>query len=132
MAWRPVVEAIRGMGMRPVSIQYGADGPKTANALGIDHDEWAASDLLWQAAAIRGCAALVSVQQTALHLGGAVGAHVLGVVSNKPAWRYGISGDMPWYQTVALHRQGAEERDWAPVMERVAKAVAAIRVKEAA
>lgn len=122
-AWRPVVEAIRRGGLRPVSIQYGPDGPALAAALGIDHDAAAAGNLMRQASAIRSAAALISVQQTALHIGGAVGARVLGVVSNKPAWRYGITGEMPWYQTVDLYRQAPDEKDWAPVMDRVAKAV---------
>lgn len=131
-AWRPVVEAVRRIGLRPVSLQYGADGAKVAEALGIDFDADAASDITTQAEKIAGCRALVSVQQTALHLGGAVGATVLGVVSNKPAWRYGITGDMPWYQTVDLYRQAADERDWAPVMGRVAKALVGLRVGVAA
>lgn len=119
-SWRPVVNAIRGAGLRPVSIQYGPDGPAMAEALGIDHDAASAGCLTRQAAAIRSAVALVSVQQTALHLGGAVGAQVFGVISNKPAWRYGISGEMPWYETVSLHRQGANEREWGPLMQRVA------------
>lgn len=130
--WRPVVAAIKAAGLRPVSIQYTADGPEMAEALGIEHDATAAGDLTAQAEAIASCRALVSVQQTALHLGGALGAHVLGVVSNKPAWRYGISGDMPWYQTVDLWRQAPGEKDWAPVMGRVAAAVARLRVGVAA
>jgi hypothetical protein len=131
-AWRPVVEAIRAMGLRPVSIQYGPEGPGMAAALGIEHDADAAGDLTRQAEAIAAAVALVSVQQTALHLGGAVGAHVLGIVSNKPAWRYGITGDMPWYETVDLYRQAADENDWAPVMGRVVDAVARLRVECAA
>lgn len=119
-AWRPVVEAIRRHGLRPVSIQYGADGARLAETLGIEHDDIAAGDITRQAAAIRSAAALVSVQQTALHLGGAVGTQVFGVISNKPAWRYGIEGEMPWYESVSLHRQGAKERDWGPLMQRVA------------
>ena len=54
------------------------------------------------------------------------------IVSNKPAWRYGITGEMPWYETVDLYRQGADETDWAPVMGRVAEAVARLRVGVAA
>ena len=122
-AWRPVVEAIRRYGLRPVSIQYGPQGKAMADALGVPHDADAANDLTEQADAIGSCCALVSVQQTALHLGGAVGARVFGLVSNKPAWRYGITGDMPWYQTVDLYRQAPGETDWRPVMERVADAM---------
>jgi Flp pilus assembly protein TadD len=122
-AWRPVVEAVRAAGLRPVSIQYGPDGPEIAKTLGIEHDAVAAGDLTRQAAAIHTAAALISVQQTALHLGGAVGAPVLGVISSKPAWRYGIAGEMPWYETVKLYRQEAAEKDWAPIMGRVADAM---------
>lgn len=130
--WKVVVDAIRAAGLRPVSIQYGEAGATMAAELAIEHDDRAAGDLLRQAGVIRSAAALVSVQQTSLHLGGAVGAHVFGVVSNKPAWRYGIAGNMPWYQTVDLYRQGADEKEWTPLMARVAKAVAGLRAKVAA
>lgn len=130
--WRPVVEAIRGVGLRPVSIQYTADGPAMAEALDIEHGTAAASDLMVQAAAIRSAVALVSVQQTALHLGGAVGARVFGVISAKPAWRYGLCGAMPWYETVHLHRQMPDDDGWAGVMARVAESVARLRERVAA
>jgi len=130
--WRPVVETIRAAGLRPVSIQYGQGGDAMAATLGIDHDANAAGDRTAQAEAIASCRALVSVQQTALHLGGALGTPVYGVIGNKPAWRYGISGAMPWYQTVSLYRQAADEKGWGPVMDRVAAVLARLRVGVAA
>lgn len=130
--WAPVVEAVRAAGLRPVSIQYGPNGFAMANALGIEHDAEAAGNLDAQADAIASCKAMVSVQQTALHLGGALGADVFGVVSSKPAWRYGLKGLMPWYQTVTLHRQLPDDVGWGAVMRRTADAVTAMARREAA
>lgn len=131
-AWAPVIGAIRARGWRPVSIQYGKDGQALAAELGILHDTEAAGNLTAQADRIFNSRGLVSVQQTALHLGGGLGAAVWGVVSNKPAWRYGMDGPMPWYQTVDLYRQAKDEKDWGPVMARVAASIAAFQRIEVA
>jgi hypothetical protein len=118
-AWQPIIAACGSA----YSIQYGPAGAARAEALGIEHVALAASDLAEQAAFIKACDLLVSVPQTALHIGGAMGHPVLGVVGNKPAWRYGLKGDMPWYgANVRLFRQAPEE-DWGPVIQRVAEAV---------
>lgn len=131
-AWVPIIEAIKGIGLRPLCIQYGNDGEAVAEAMGIEFDAPAAHNLTRQAAAIRSCAALVSVQQTALHLGGALGKRTLGVIPNKPAWRYGLRGPMPWYQTVDLYRQTPAETTWEPVISRVADAIERMNVEDAA
>lgn len=130
--WRPVLDAIRARGWRPVSVQYGPQGAELAERMGIEHDAEAAGDLTIQADRIALSRGLVSVQQTALHLGGAAGAKVWGVISNKPAWRYGLAGEMPWYRTVELFRQARDERDWSGVMKRTAAAIAAYEMAEAA
>lgn len=130
--WQQVIQAIRDAGLRPVCIQYGQDGAAMAKVLGVEFDDAAAMSIDKQASAIASCRALVSVQQTALHLGGAVGAEVFGVVSNKPAWRYGLRGEMPWYQTVKLYRQDENEKSWLPVMRRIAKEIAKLGREKAA
>jgi Flp pilus assembly protein TadD len=131
-AWEPVLGAIRARGLRPVSIQYGPQGAEIAAKLGVEHDAAAAGDITEQAAAIWASRGLVSVQQTALHLAGALGVPVWGVISNKPAWRYGLKGPMPWYQSVDLYRQGKDEKDWGPVMARVAAAIGSVERERAA
>lgn len=108
---------------RPVfSIQYGVNAAKQAEEIGVPWLEEAATDLEEQLAAIAACDVLVSVPQTALHFGGALGKRVLCPLTDKPAWRYGLSGDMPWYETVELVRRAPGE-DWAAVVGRVAEAL---------
>ncbi len=67
---------------------------------------------------------VVSVQTALVHLCGAVGVPALVMVPSNPEWRYGLIGaGMPWYDSVELFRQGPE-KDWAPVVRRVAAAAA--------
>lgn len=133
-AWAPVVAAIRSAGLRPVSIQYGPNGPAMAEALGIEHDAAASGgeNLTGQAQALVSAVALVSVPQTALHLAGALDVRTLGVVADKPAWRYGLSGPMPWYRSVELFRVADGEQSWKPVMTRIAATVTKMAKSQAA
>ena len=61
---------------------------------------------------------VITVQQTALHIAGAVGTPAWVLVPVVPEWRYGLSGSaMPWYSSVRLFRQ-AQFNDWArPIAE---------------
>lgn len=69
--------------------------------------------------------AVVSVQNTNVHLSGALGARCLALLPNVPEWRYMAEGTtMPWYQSVQLFRQ-AERGAWAPVMKAVADVLSA-------
>jgi Flp pilus assembly protein TadD len=66
---------------------------------------------------------IVSVQTTLIHLAGALGAPCRVMVPHVAEWRYGADGEtMPWYGSVRLIRQG-HERDWGPVIERIAAEV---------
>lgn len=65
---------------------------------------------------------VVSMQQTALHVGGALGVKTLAGIPSVPQWRYGEKGDaMPWYRSVKLFRQ-KEGEDWKRVIREIAKA----------
>lgn len=65
---------------------------------------------------------MVSVQTSLVHLSGAIGAPALVMVPSTPDWRYtAASPTMPWYDSVSLFRQDAD-RDWSPVVRRVADA----------
>ncbi len=59
----------------------------------------------------------ISVCTSAVHAAGALGLPCWCLVPSQPAWRYGVSGDMPWYD-IKLFRQ--EGDDWSPVVEQVA------------
>ena len=70
---------------------------------------------------------VVSVCTALVHLGGALGRPVWVLAPVSPEWRYGFSGEaMPWYPSVKLFRQ-ADYADWAPVIGRVARELAAWR-----
>ena len=62
---------------------------------------------------------VVSVQNTNVHLSGALGKKCFALINSNPEWRYGINGDeLPWYRSVKLIRQ-VIPGDW----ERVIKAI---------
>jgi tetratricopeptide (TPR) repeat protein len=74
---------------------------------------------------------IISVQNTTVHLSGALGKTCLAMLPFVPEWRYGLAGrDMIWYRSVELYRQ-ARSDDWSNVIaevgERLAAAIAAKR-----
>lgn len=80
-------------------------------------DESCGTDLHEQAALFKAADAVVTVQQTAVHVAGAVGAKTHCIIGSHPHWRYGLEGDsLPWYQSVKLHRRTS---DWKEVVARV-------------
>lgn len=119
-AWKPLLS--KGT---VVSLQYGDKGAERAAQVGVPHIGLAAHDVDEQAAMIAASDVLVSVAQTALHIGGAMGHPVIGIIGNKPAWRYGLTGPMPWYgDNVQLERQGPNEA-WTSLVERAAARIEA-------
>jgi len=62
---------------------------------------------------------VVSVQNSLVHLCGALGKTCLTMVPTNAEWRYGIAGDrMAWYDSVRLFRR-APEGSWADVVAEV-------------
>ena len=86
--------------------------------ISIHHFEGITEDLLATAALTQALDLVITVQQTALHIAGAVGTPAWVLVPVVPEWRYGLSGSaMPWYSSVRLFRQ-AQFNDWArPIAE---------------
>lgn len=91
-----------------VNLQHGSDdaqmlpGLRTFPGVTWDLDELAA---LMSALDL-----VVSVANTNVHLAGALGRPVWALLSRRPEWRYGASGDtMPWYPSVKLFRQNQDE-----------------------
>ena len=85
------------------------------------NEESAGEDLHDQAALFKAVDAVVTVQQTAVHVAGGVGAKTLALIDTNPHWRYGISGDvMPFYSSVRLLRK---KTDWKEVVERALDAL---------
>ena len=84
--------------------------------LEVQHWEEAATgqDMDDQAALISQLDLVVSVCQTVVHVSGGVGIPTLVMTPNKPSWRYGFIGNMPWYESVDLVRQASVE--WEPTI----------------
>lgn len=81
------------------------------------NDECIGGDLAEQAALFAACDAVVTVQQTAVHVAGAVGAKTYAMIGSHPHWRYGVEGEsLPWYGSVRLYRQ---KEDWESVIAKV-------------
>jgi len=63
--------------------------------------------------------AVVTMQQTALHIAGALGIRTLVGLPYMTQWRYGEKGStLPWYQSVKLFRQ-TPGQGWAPVIKEI-------------
>jgi hypothetical protein len=66
---------------------------------------------------------VISVDTSVAHLAGAIGKTTWILLSYIPDWRWLLHrDDSPWYGSVKLYRQG-EDRQYAPVLERVAKSM---------
>lgn len=65
---------------------------------------------------------VVTMQQTALHIAGALGVKTFAAIPSFPQWRYGEKGsELPWYNSVRLFRQ-KEGDNWSRVIREIADA----------
>ena len=70
--------------------------------------------------------AVVSVQNTVVHLAGALGKTAFALLPHRANWRYTAGREtMPWYRSVRLIRQ-AEPGAWTPVVAQAAAALASL------
>ena len=69
---------------------------------------------------VASCDLVISVCTSVIHLAGALGVPCWIMTPSKPAWRYGVSGKMPWYSSVRLYRQ-AHEQSWTAVVKKIAE-----------
>ncbi|MBN3808883.1 hypothetical protein [Paraburkholderia sp. Ac-20347] len=63
--------------------------------------------------------AVVSIDSAPLHLGGALGVPVFGMLDHVSQWAWGTGESQRWYSSVTMFRQ-PRPGDWRPVVERVA------------
>lgn len=82
------------------------------------------SDFADTAAIMANLDLIVSVDTSVVHLAGAMGKPVWTLLPFAPDFRWLLDrDDSPWYPTMQLFRQ-TSSREWAPVMEQVASALA--------
>ncbi len=80
-------------------------------------------DLSDTAAAIAHLDLVITVDTAVLHLAGAMGKSVWGLLPYAPDWRWMLHRtDSPWYPTLRLFRQ-PKPGDWTTVFEKVAHAL---------
>jgi len=114
-------------GVEFVSLQHPVPGapedePDRIDALGV-HQFDATQDLDDLAALICALDLVVSVDNSNVHLAGALGQDAWVLLPRSPDWRYGWSGEtMPWYPSLRLWRKAPRE-SWKNVIGRVADAL---------
>jgi len=68
-------------------------------------------------ALVNACDAILSIDNTTIHIAGALGKETLVMLPYIPDWRWLLDrGDSPWYPTLRLFRQNVQD-DWVPVLE---------------
>jgi Glycosyltransferase family 9 (heptosyltransferase) len=81
------------------------------------------------AAALAATDVIVSVDTMAAHCAGALGHPVLAMLTDAPAWYWGVGGDKcRWYPSARLFRRGAGA-DWATTVDVVAAVLRAGRTE---
>lgn len=91
-------------------------GPEREQA-GLPKVDEPGMDLHDQAALFKAVDAVVTVQQTAVHVAGAVGARTYALIGSHPHWRYGVEGDrLPFYKDVRLYRK---QTTWEEALQRL-------------
>lgn len=123
--------------MEFVSLQY-TDCKAELDSVNRTYDvkerpEAKARDYYETAQLVKSCDLVISCCTSIIHLAGALGVPCWVMVPNKPAWRYGITGGMPWYKAVRLYRQPQGDAEaWTPVIERVGLDLSDLRERIAA
>jgi hypothetical protein len=97
--------------------KYGIHHFARAVNKGVDYDD--------TIALINECDLIISVTTTVIHGAGALGKECWCLVPMHPSFRFHLSGEMPWHQSVKLIRQSKTE-SWADVLKRVARQVEAL------
>ncbi|MGE4062468.1 MAG: tetratricopeptide repeat protein [Rhodospirillaceae bacterium] len=125
-AWMPI---LKEKNIRFVDLQYGDTAAERAElerrtGIGIAHpkDVDLTDDLDGVAALIAACDLVISVSNTTVHLAGAVGAPVWGLMpppTVQPWYWFTNREDSPWYESARLFRPKTGET-WSDVIKRAA------------
>jgi tetratricopeptide (TPR) repeat protein len=125
-----LLPALAAPGVRLVSLQYGdccEEVALGAARCGVPLEYWpeALQDLDDTAALIAALDLVISVDNTTVHLSGALGRPVWVLLAASSEWRYLAAGErMPWYPSARLYRQ-SRAGDWRPVLDAVARDLSA-------
>ncbi|MBI2585472.1 MAG: tetratricopeptide repeat protein [Rhodospirillales bacterium] len=122
--WRPLLDVA---GVAFYSLQVGAAVAEVASqglAAKVTDLGSGFKDFVDTAAAIQALDLVIAVDTAVPHLAGALGKPVWVLLARVADWRWGRDGAAtPWYPTMRLFRQ-QHARDWPPVVEEVAGALA--------
>lgn len=122
----PLIRALNQPGVVLVSLQYGdveedierafaATGVRVIQCDCVDNK----ADMDGLAALIRACDAVVTVDNTTVHLAGALAAPTWVLLPHAADWRWRHEGDRsPWYDTVHLCRQ-SRALGWGQALEQL-------------
>ncbi|MEK9671790.1 MAG: tetratricopeptide repeat protein [Rhodospirillaceae bacterium] len=101
-------------GVTFLSLQPGMTPPP-----GVATPDAPLNDFADTAAVITGLDLVISADTAALHLAGAMGKEVWGLLPFVADWRWGQAGERsPWYDSLRIFRQPQAD-DWAAVIEKV-------------
>lgn len=114
-------------GINFINLQYGSCADELAairSRLGITIHSWDDADPLHDlddfAAQVSTLDLVISIDNSTVHMAGAVGCQVWCLVPHVPDWRWMLHRyDSPWYPTMRIFRQ-RQAQQWAPVFEEVA------------
>lgn len=100
-----------------VSLQYRDPTEEIAefyDKSGVKIHHWAraaeARDYDETAALVAELDCVISVTTSVIHLSGGLGKECLVLTPSLPTWRYGLEGNLPWYNSVELIRQ--KDKSW--------------------
>jgi ADP-heptose:LPS heptosyltransferase len=120
------VDMLRSDNLQFVSLQYGDTAEEIERAkaeLGVtvlsykDIDNF--KDIDGLASLIQACDLVVSIDNTTVHLAGALGKDTRVLLPLVAEWRWlADRDDSPWYASVKLYRQ-VRDRDWAVPFEKL-------------
>jgi len=121
--WLPLLETPN---IDWISLQHTgteAELNRFAASTGIKIHHWpeALKDYHETAALVSGLDLVITVCCSLVHLTGALGKPVWGMVPTAPSWRYLARGErLPWYPSTRLFRQN-RPGDWRPVVDEIRK-----------
>jgi len=113
-------QTVGDMDVQLVDIQHNSNLHEYAMNKSITQfDQKSINDLDKLAGLISNLDLVLTVQNTNVHLAGAIGTKCFALLPKSPEWRYGLVGDnLPWYDSVRLFRQ-EELGEWNQVCKKV-------------